>query len=109
MKKSVTIVDTTIISLQNEASTEEKRKQHQKELASHLNEEAKLRLAQQKVIANYRFQDVTAFTYVYFLQGKLDGDKVRKSTISYKSAKDLPKDDEVKELKIFVGESYSTP
>jgi hypothetical protein len=32
-----------------ETSTEEKRKQHQKELASHLNEEAKLRLAQQKV------------------------------------------------------------
>ena len=28
---------------------------------------------------------------------------MRKSTVSYKSAKDLPKEDEVKELKIFVG------
>ena len=35
--------------LQQEASTEEKRKQHQRELANQVNEEAKLRLAQNKV------------------------------------------------------------
>ncbi|KAK4019969.1 hypothetical protein OUZ56_001967 [Daphnia magna] len=71
-----------------ETSTEEKRKQHQKELASHLNEEAKLRLAQQK--------------------GRLDSEKVRKSTVSYKSGKDLPKEDEVKELKLYVDRKYET-
>jgi len=83
--KRTAILDTK---LRQEASTEEKRKQHQRELANQVNEEAKLRLAQNK--------------------GNAGGEKVRKSTISYKSAKDLPKENEVKELKVYVDRKYET-
>lgn len=70
--------------LRTEHSSEEKRKQHQKELAQQLNEIAKARLAQQS-------------------SGK-EQEKIRKSTISYKSLSSMPHDPEVKELKLFVGE-----
>lgn len=69
--------------LRTEHSSEEKRKQHQKELAQQLNETAKARLAQQS-------------------NGK-DKEKVRKSTVSYKSISSMPHDPEVKDLKLFVG------
>jgi nucleosome binding factor SPN SPT16 subunit len=69
--------------LRQELSTEEKRKLHQKELAHAINEAARQRLAEQG-----SGQQV---------------EKVRKSTVSYKSASQMPQDKEVKELKIFVG------
>lgn len=62
---------------------EEKRRQHQKELAVMMNDAAKERLA--------------------LLKGKKEDQKVRKSTISYRSANLLPKEPEIMELKIFVG------
>lgn len=62
---------------------EEKRRQHQKELAVTMNEAAKERLA--------------------LLKGKKEDQKVRKSTVSYRSANILPKEPEISELKIFVG------
>ena len=97
---------------QQEASTEEKRKQHQRELASQVNEEAKQRLAQQKVpnsISCNFFKNIESlcstfyWSWVIITQGRSGGEKVRKSTVSYKSARDLPKEDEVKELKVYVG------
>jgi len=69
--------------LRQESSTEEKRKRHQKELAVALNEAARQRMAEQG-----SGQQV---------------EKVRKSTVSYKNASQMPQDKEVKELKIFVG------
>lgn len=38
----------SVVELQNEMTAEEKRRAHQKELANHLNEEAKRRLTEQK-------------------------------------------------------------
>lgn len=38
----------SVVDLQNEMTAEEKRRAHQKELANHLNEEAKRRLTEQK-------------------------------------------------------------
>ena len=72
--------------MRTEHSSEEKRKQHQKELAQQLNEIAKARLAQQS-------------------SGK-EQEKIRKSTVSYKSLGSMPHDPEVKELKLFVGEFH---
>ncbi|XP_014206114.1 FACT complex subunit spt16 isoform X2 [Copidosoma floridanum] len=74
--------------LRTEHSSEEKRKQHQKELAQQLNEQAKARLAQQS-------------------SGK-EEEKIRKSTVSYKSINSMPTDSEVKELKLFVDKKYET-
>lgn len=78
--KRTTVLDTK---LRSEHSTEEKRKQHQKELAVALNEKAKERLAKQG--------------------GVKEAEKVRKSTVSYKSVNQMPREPEVKELKLFVG------
>jgi len=69
--------------LRTDSSSEEKRKQHQKELAQQLNEQAKKRLAQ-------KGEDK-------------EKEKVRKSTVSYKSRSQMPIEPEVKELKIYVG------
>lgn len=69
--------------LRSEHSTEEKRKQHQKELAMLLNEKAKERLAKQS--------------------GGKEIEKVRKSTVSYKSVNQMPREPEVKEMKLYVG------
>lgn len=74
--------------LRTEHTSEEKRKEHQKELASQLNEKAKERLAKQS--------------------GSKDVDKVRKNTISYKNANQMPRVPEVKELKLYVDQKYET-
>ncbi|OXU23767.1 hypothetical protein TSAR_000965 [Trichomalopsis sarcophagae] len=74
--------------LRTENTSEEKRKQHQKELAQQLNEIAKARLSQQS-------------------SGK-EQEKIRKSTVSYKSLSSMPHDSEVKELKLFVDKKYET-
>lgn len=79
--KRTTVLDSK---LRSEHNSEEKRKQHQKELAVALNERAKERLAKQG--------------------GVKESEKVRKSTVSYKSTNQMPRDPEVKELKLFVGE-----
>lgn len=69
--------------LRTEHSSEEKRKEHQRELAITLNEKAKERLAKQS-------------------SGK-EGEKLRKSTVSYKNVSQMPRENEVKELKLYVG------
>ncbi|XP_050666094.1 FACT complex subunit spt16 isoform X2 [Leptidea sinapis] len=74
--------------LRTEHSSEEKRKEHQRELAIALNEKAKERLAKQS-------------------SGK-DAEKIRKSTVSYKSISQMPRDIEVKELKLYVDRKYET-
>ncbi|XP_076655949.1 FACT complex subunit spt16-like isoform X3 [Halictus rubicundus] len=74
--------------LRTEHSSEEKRKQHQKELAQQLNELAKARLAQQS--------------------GGKEQEKIRKSTVSYKSLSHMPREPEVKELKLYVDKKYET-
>lgn len=78
--KRSTVLDTKLRSEQN---TEEKRKQHQKELAQQLNEKARERLEKQN--------------------GVKETEKIRKSTVSYKSVNQLPREPELKELKLFVG------
>ncbi|KZC04875.1 FACT complex subunit spt16 [Dufourea novaeangliae] len=74
--------------LRTEHSSEEKRKEHQKELAQQLNELAKARLAQQS--------------------GGKEQEKIRKSTVSYKSLSHMPRESEVKELKLYVDKKYET-
>ncbi|RLU21260.1 hypothetical protein DMN91_005633 [Ooceraea biroi] len=74
--------------LRTEHSSEEKRKQHQKELAQQLNKIAKARLAQQS--------------------GGKEQEKIRKSTVSYKSLNHMPREPEVKELKLYVDKKYET-
>lgn len=74
--------------LRSEVGSEEKRKLHQKELASLLNEKAKERLAKQS-------------------SGK-EEEKVRKNTVSYKSVNQMPRETEVKELKLYVDRKYET-
>lgn len=81
--KRTTVLDTK---LRSEHSSEEKRKQHQKELAIALNDRAKERLAKQG--------------------GVKEAEKVRKSTVSYKSINQMPREPEVKELKLYVGKLY---
>lgn len=78
--KRSTVLDTKLRSEQN---SEEKRKQHQKELAQQLNEKARERLEKQN--------------------GVKETEKIRKSTVSYKSVNQLPREPELKELKLFVG------
>ncbi|OWR42080.1 FACT complex subunit spt16 isoform X2 [Danaus plexippus] len=74
--------------LRTEHSSEDKRKEHQRELAIALNEKAKERLAKQS-------------------SGK-EGEKIRKSTVSYKSVSQMPRENEVKELKLYVDRKYET-
>ncbi|GFU78575.1 FACT complex subunit SPT16 [Trichonephila clavipes] len=74
--------------LRTEQSAEEKRKAHQKELAEQLNKEARARLAEQT--------------------GVEKEEKVRKSNVSYKSVGQLPKEPELKELKLYVDKKYET-
>lgn len=84
MRTPDTVGNKTVFPQQSEQSTEEKRRQHQKELAVSTNEAAKERLA--------------------LLKGKKENQKVRKSTISYKSTNLLPREPEIADLKIYVGE-----
>lgn len=81
--KRTTVLDSK---LRSEHSTEEKRKQHQKELAVQLNERAKERLDKQS--------------------GVKEAEKTRKNMVSYKSVSQMPRESEVKELKLFVGELF---
>ncbi|XP_044015295.1 FACT complex subunit spt16 isoform X2 [Aphidius gifuensis] len=74
--------------LRNEHGSEEKRKEHQKELSKQLNQIAQARLAQQS-------------------SGK-EQEKIRKSTVSYKSVNSMPNEPEVKELKLYVDKKYET-
>lgn len=74
--------------LRSEHTSEEKRKEHQKELAQLLNEKAKERLAKQS--------------------GAKDVEKVRKNTVSYKNINQMPRVSEVKELKLYVDQKYET-
>ncbi|XP_043473155.1 FACT complex subunit spt16 isoform X2 [Leptopilina heterotoma] len=74
--------------LRTEHSSEEKRKQHQKELAQQLNEAAKARLAQKS--------------------GTKEQEKIRKSTVSYKSTNHMPREPEVSDLKLYVDKKYET-
>lgn len=78
--KRTTVLDTKLRSEQN---AEEKRKQHQKELANQLNEKALERLEKQN--------------------GIKETEKIRKSTVSYKNVNQMPREPEVKELKLYVG------
>ncbi|CAG0907689.1 unnamed protein product, partial [Cyprideis torosa] len=77
-----------ILLAQTEQSQEDKRKEHQRELAAKLNEEARERLRNKKL-------------------GKTDT-KVKRSNVSYKSPKDLPKDPEIRNLQIFVDKKFET-
>ncbi|XP_050309696.1 FACT complex subunit spt16 [Anthonomus grandis grandis] len=74
--------------LRTEHTSEEKRKEHQRELAQQLNEKAKERLAKQG--------------------GAKGVEKIRKSNISYKGVNQMPRESEVKEMKIFVDQKYET-
>lgn len=74
--------------LRTEQPSEDKRKEHQKELAMQLNEKARERLAKQS--------------------GAKDVEKVRKNTVSYKNASQMPRVPEVKELKLYVDQKYET-
>ncbi|KAG5683886.1 hypothetical protein PVAND_013146 [Polypedilum vanderplanki] len=74
--------------LRSENSSEEKRKQHQKELAVALNEKAKERLSKQS--------------------GGKEAEKIRKSTVSYKGVNQMPREPEVKDLKLYVDRKYET-
>lgn len=74
--------------LRTEQSAEEKRQQNQKLLAERLNQAAKDRLASQR--------------------GVQKDEKIRKSNVSYKSVNQLPKEPEVKDLKVFVDKKYET-
>lgn len=73
--------------LRQDTSSEEKRKQHQKELATQLNEQARQRLSEQS--------------------SDRQSAKIRKSNVSYKNADQIPNESEIKELKIFVGKYWS--
>lgn len=74
--------------LRTEHTSEEKRKEHQKELALQLNEKAKERLAKQS--------------------GAKGVEKVRKNTVSYKNVNQMPRVPEIREMKLFVDQKYET-
>ncbi|XP_028649456.2 FACT complex subunit SPT16 [Erpetoichthys calabaricus] len=72
----------------NEMTAEEKRRAHQKELANQMNDEAKRRLTEQK--------------------GEQQTQKARKSNVSYKNASQMPKEKEIREMKIYIDKKYET-
>ncbi|KAM9328866.1 LOW QUALITY PROTEIN: FACT complex subunit SPT16 [Gastrophryne carolinensis] len=72
----------------NEMTAEEKRRTHQKELATQLNEEARRRLTEQK--------------------GEQQTMKARKSNVSYKNSTQMPKEPEIREMKIYIDKKYET-
>ncbi|CAG0919160.1 unnamed protein product [Notodromas monacha] len=71
-----------------EPGQEEKRREHQKELAQKVNEEARARLASQK--------------------GQKSTDKSRKASVSYKNSNQVPQEPDIHRLKIFVDHKYET-
>lgn len=74
--------------LQQEHTSEEKRKQQQRELGEQLNAAARARLAQQK--------------------GGKEVEKVRKSNVSYKNYNIVPREKEIEDLRIYVDPKYET-
>uniref|UniRef100_A0A3P8TL58 FACT complex subunit n=1 Tax=Amphiprion percula TaxID=161767 RepID=A0A3P8TL58_AMPPE len=74
--------------LSNEMTAEEKRRAHQKELANNLNEEAKRRLTEQK--------------------GEQQIQKARKSNVSYKNVSQMPREKDIRDMKIFIDKKYET-
>ncbi|XP_003227277.1 FACT complex subunit SPT16 [Anolis carolinensis] len=72
----------------NELTAEEKRRAHQKELATQLNEEARRRLTEQK--------------------GEQQIQKARKSNVSYKNPSLMPKEPHIREMKIYIDKKYET-
>uniref|UniRef100_A0A3B5A633 FACT complex subunit n=1 Tax=Stegastes partitus TaxID=144197 RepID=A0A3B5A633_9TELE len=76
------------VSRSNEMTAEEKRRAHQKELANHLNEEAKRRLTEQK--------------------GEQQIQKARKSNVSYKNVSQMPREKDIRDMKIFIDKKYET-
>uniref|UniRef100_A0A8C5M6J7 FACT complex subunit n=1 Tax=Leptobrachium leishanense TaxID=445787 RepID=A0A8C5M6J7_9ANUR len=72
----------------NEMTAEEKRRTHQRELATQLNDEAKRRLTEQK--------------------GEKETLKARKSNISYKNSSQVPKESDIREMKIYIDKKYET-
>ncbi len=74
--------------LRQDTTAEERRKLHQKELMHKMNEEALRRIKE----GNKEVEKV----------------KVRKAPVSYKSPGQLPRESEVKQLKIYVDKKYET-
>ncbi|KAI4808197.1 hypothetical protein KUCAC02_000262 [Chaenocephalus aceratus] len=74
--------------LKNEMTAEEKRRAHQRELANNLNEEAKRRLTEQK--------------------GEQEIQKARKSNVSYKNVSQMPREKDIRDMKIFIDKKYET-
>uniref|UniRef100_A0AAY4BU75 FACT complex subunit n=1 Tax=Denticeps clupeoides TaxID=299321 RepID=A0AAY4BU75_9TELE len=72
----------------NEMTAEEKRRTHQKELANQMNEEAKRRLTEQK--------------------GEQQIQKARKSNVSYKNVSQMPREKDIRDMKIFIDKKYET-
>uniref|UniRef100_A0A6Q2Z537 FACT complex subunit n=1 Tax=Esox lucius TaxID=8010 RepID=A0A6Q2Z537_ESOLU len=72
----------------NEMTAEEKRRAHQKELANQVNEEAKRRLTEQK--------------------GEQQVQKSRKSNVSYKNVSQMPREKDIRDMKIFIDKKYET-
>uniref|UniRef100_A0A667WM44 FACT complex subunit n=1 Tax=Myripristis murdjan TaxID=586833 RepID=A0A667WM44_9TELE len=72
----------------NEMTAEEKRRAHQKELANQVNEEAKRRLTEQK--------------------GEQQIQKARKSNVSYKNVSQMPREKDIRDMKIFIDKKYET-
>uniref|UniRef100_A0A8V5GK05 FACT complex subunit n=1 Tax=Melopsittacus undulatus TaxID=13146 RepID=A0A8V5GK05_MELUD len=72
----------------NELTAEERRRAHQKELAAQLNEEARRRLTQQR--------------------GEQQVQRARKSNVSYRSPSLLPREPQVRELKLFIDKKYES-
>ncbi|XP_062583012.1 FACT complex subunit SPT16-like [Saccostrea cucullata] len=71
-----------------EMTSEEKRQEHQKELASKINEDARERLKG--------------------LKGDNEEKKVRKSVVSYSSTSKMPQETEIRNLQLFVDRKYET-
>ncbi|XP_071494037.1 FACT complex subunit SPT16-like [Diadema antillarum] len=74
--------------LRNETSSEEKRKQRQHELAAQMNKEARLRLAKAK--------DTKSEI------------KVQKSSVAYKNPAQMPREPDIRRLRIFVDKKYES-
>ncbi|XP_016115806.1 FACT complex subunit SPT16 [Sinocyclocheilus grahami] len=72
----------------NEMTAEEKRRAHQRELANQVNEEAKRRLTEQK--------------------GGQQIQKARKSNVSYKNVSQMPREKDIRDMKIFIDKKYET-
>ncbi|XP_060679014.1 FACT complex subunit SPT16, partial [Hemiscyllium ocellatum] len=72
----------------NEMTSEEKRRSHQRELAHQLNEEAKRRLTENR--------------------GEQQTQRARKSRDSYKNPSQMPKEPDIRSLKIYIDKKYET-